>query len=71
MRCFNPMKMGQKLRRKRCDLGISQEEVGLRAGVDGSQISRLERGCANVRLSKFAAVVTTLELSADYLLWEE
>ena len=52
--------VGQNLRRIRTEKGLSQEELALRAGIDRTYISSLERGV-------YSATVTMVGKIADVL----
>ncbi|MGL5341236.1 MAG: helix-turn-helix domain-containing protein [Aeromonas veronii] len=45
-------KFGIKLRAKRTDLGITQEQLALMADIDQSYVGRIERGTVNITLEK-------------------
>ena len=45
-------KFGSKLRAKRTDLGITQEQLALMSDIDQSYVGRIERGTVNITLEK-------------------
>ncbi len=45
-------KFGCKLREKRTNLGITQEQLALMADIDQSYVGRIERGTVNITLEK-------------------
>lgn len=49
------------LRERRVALGVSQEELGARIGVDGSQVAQWELGTRTPRLVSLAAWVEALD----------
>ncbi len=59
------------LRRRRKELGLSQEELGARAGIQMADISRYESGSRDPRLSTLARLAEALELSIGDLLAAE
>lgn len=50
--------MGERIKARRCELGLSQEELAKRAGLSRIEISNLERGA-----TRFARWQTLLKLS--------
>jgi transcriptional regulator with XRE-family HTH domain len=59
---------GRRLLKKRQDKGYSQEELGVRAKLDRTYVSGVERGLRNIGLVNVAALAAALELeSADLL----
>ena len=54
----------EQLKRRRAALGLSQADVASRAGIEQSQVSKLERGL-DVRLSTLMKLLTALELGLD------
>jgi transcriptional regulator with XRE-family HTH domain len=59
---------GVNLKRLREAAGLSQEEVGLRCGMQSSAVSRLERGNRNPRLTTIARLARAIEVPASALL---
>lgn len=45
------IEFGAAIRRRRREVGLTQEELALTVGTDRRVIGRLERGVANVRLT--------------------
>ncbi|HHQ4937635.1 MULTISPECIES: helix-turn-helix domain-containing protein [Aeromonas] len=45
-------KFGNKLRAKRTELGITQEQLALMSDIDQSYVGRIERGTVNITLEK-------------------
>ncbi len=58
---------GKAVREKRVFLGISQEELGDRAGLHRTYISDVERGARNVSLGSIDKLATALEISISTL----
>jgi transcriptional regulator with XRE-family HTH domain len=58
---------GINLRRHREAAGLTQMELGNRTGMDMAEISRLELGKRDPRLSTIVRVATALELTAAEL----
>mgnify|MGYP000176137741 CR=1 FL=1 len=59
---------GLKLRGKRKEFGISQDEIALRTQIDRSYIGRIERGEVNISLEKVYRLAETLGCSPKDLL---
>jgi transcriptional regulator with XRE-family HTH domain len=63
--------IGDRLRARRNELGLSLRELADRLGVTASLISQIERGLANPSVSTLYALVGELDLSLDELLFSE
>lgn len=59
-----PVPPFDQLKRRRVALGLSQADVASRAGIEQSQVSKLERGL-DVRLSTLMKILTALDLDLD------
>ncbi len=59
---------GIKLREKRELLGISQDDLALKSGIDRSYVGRIERGEVNVSLEKVYMLASALSCSPCMLL---
>jgi transcriptional regulator with XRE-family HTH domain len=60
--------LGHLIKRRRTELGISQEELGLRADLDRTYISGLERGVRNPSLTALVSLASGLGISVSNLL---
>ena len=60
--------LGDRLSRLRRSKGWNQRELARRAGLKGSQISKLERGSVTPRVDILPRLSEVLGVSADYLL---
>lgn len=60
--------LGRLVKRHRVALGISQEELGLRANLDRTYISGLERGVRNPSLTALVSLASGLDISVSTLL---
>jgi transcriptional regulator with XRE-family HTH domain len=58
----------ENLRRRRKELGLSQEQLGARASIQMADISRYESGGRDPRLSTVARLAEALEVSIGDLL---
>lgn len=66
------MKIGERIRKKRIELGLSQEELALKMGYKGrSSVSMIE-AADELTLSKVQKVATALNISPVYLMgWQD
>lgn len=60
--------LGYLVRQRRIELGISQEELGLRANLDRTYISGVERGVRNPSLTAIVSLANGLGISVSMLL---
>lgn len=56
-------KVGNRIKKLRNKLGISQEELGFRSGVHRTYIASLEVGKRNISISTLEKIVKALEVS--------
>lgn len=63
--------IGERLRARRHELGLSLRELAHRLGVSPSLISQIERGRANPSVSTLYALVAALNVSLDELLFND
>ena len=67
-------RFGQNLRRYRRVAGLSQEQLGLRAGLHRTEIGLLERGARIPRIDTLLKLATGLDIAPSDLLagisWE-
>ncbi|RDI97537.1 XRE family transcriptional regulator [Dyella solisilvae] len=61
---------GEVLTRHRTNAGISQEELALRADVDRTFVSRLERGIRQPTITTLFAIAQALDVQAADLVRE-
>jgi len=59
--------LGHVIRRRRKELGLSQEEVALDAGTDQSRISRIENAGANPGFALVERIAQALDLEPGEL----
>ena len=64
------MTFGQKIKYRREELGYTQEEFAKRVHTTQPYISRLERGHFNPSMKMIAKISTALNISVDYLLFD-
>jgi transcriptional regulator with XRE-family HTH domain len=61
-------KLGENVKKARAERGWTQEDLSARTGLATVQISRIERGVREVRISTFIRLVDGLETDANSLL---
>jgi transcriptional regulator with XRE-family HTH domain len=60
--------LGKNLRAARERLGLTQEEVGARSGVQAGEVSRIERGKRDPQVSTVEKLAAAVELPPGRLL---
>lgn len=66
------MKIGEKIRERRLELGWSQRELAVKMDYDHSTIGRIERGIIDIPQSRIAQFADVLRVSIAYLMgWDE
>jgi transcriptional regulator with XRE-family HTH domain len=60
--------VGENVRRAREAIGLSQEELGDKAGIDRTYVSGVERGVRNPTVKVLARLAEALETTPDKLL---
>jgi len=60
--------LGQAIRRRREDIGLSQEELGNLSGLHRTYIGSVERGERNLTISSLSAIARALQLMPHQLL---
>lgn len=63
--------VGSNVRRAREAIGLSQEELGDKAGIDRTYVSGVERGVRNPTVKVLARLAEALETTPDKLLVRE
>ena len=73
MRSETLVDIGNRIRRKREELGLSQEELKNKTGYSNrSTIARNERGDINITSSKIEAIAKALDTTPAYIMgWDE
>jgi transcriptional regulator with XRE-family HTH domain len=62
------IRLGERLREKRHELGLSQEVFADKCGLDRTYISGIERGRRNVSLLNIEIIANALEISVAELM---
>ena len=65
------MTFGQKIRNRRKELDYTQAELAERVHTTQPYISRLEKGWFNPSMQMIINIATALNISTDYLLFED
>jgi transcriptional regulator with XRE-family HTH domain len=60
--------LGQRIRKKREELGLSQEKFAEKCEFDRTYISLLERGKRNISFTNLLRIADGLEISASELI---
>lgn len=60
--------LGYLVKKRRIEMGISQEELGLRANLDRTYISGVERGVRNPSLTALVSLAEGLDITVSKLL---
>ena len=64
------MTFGQKIRNRRKELDYTQAELAERVHTTQPYVSRLERGWFNPSMQMIVKISTALNISVDYLLFD-
>lgn len=60
-------RVGKRIKQRREELGLTQEQLALKLGVATNYISTIERGASFPRYEKIVMILNTLQTSADYI----
>lgn len=60
--------LGERVRRRRMALGLSQTEFAKQAGIPVPRLSNIEHGHQSIYIERLAALAKALNVSTDYLL---
>lgn len=61
-------KLGQKIRQRRIELGLTQEELATNSGLNRSYISEVESGKRNISLNNIEKIAHALKIPIANLL---
>lgn len=61
--------IGQRIRKIRKAMGLSQEQIAERVGISVTHMSHIETGNTKLSLEVFAAITSSLDCRADELLF--
>ena len=62
------IQLGIRLRKKRLNLGLSQDELARKIGLTFQQIQKYERGTNRISVSRLLDLCKALSVNADYFL---
>ncbi len=62
--------VGERIRRKRCELGMTQEQLAQKCAISTSYIGHLERGTGSMSVNILMLISHALGVSADYILMD-
>ena len=65
------VKFGERVRLRREELGLSQEEFAFQSGIHRTYVSGIERGVRNPSLTMVERIVQALDIEIDDLLDKE
>ena len=65
------LEIGERIRRRRLELHLSQEQLAERAGISVNTLSRLECGQSSTSINKFRRILLALDADANYLIGME
>lgn len=60
--------LGERIRRRRVELGMTQEQLGHSVGLSYQQIQKYERGASRIAVSKLLEIAGQLRVGPDYFL---
>lgn len=60
-------RVGQRIKQRREELGLTQEQLAHKLGVATNYISTIERGASFPRYEKLVMILNALQTSADYI----
>lgn len=60
--------LGMRIKNIRTEMGLSQEELAFRCGIDAAQLGRIERGQRSAMLDTFEKIANGLGISLSQLL---
>ena len=63
--------LGSRIREARLNTGLSQHRLAADAGIGDMYLSEIERGLKMPSMNIFIKIISTLNVSADYILRDE
>lgn len=64
----NSDQMGKKIRERRVEFGLSQEELGEKLGISYQQVQKYEKGTSQLTVDKLQKIAHILDVRTDYFL---
>ncbi len=68
---MNYYEIGQRIRKNRKAIGLSQEELAEKVGISATHMSHIETGNTKLSLPVLVSLAEELEVNTDELLFEE
>ena len=65
---YNQKKIGNKIKKRRIELGISQKELAKKTNISPAIMSQHENGDVAISLSKLIEIANVLDTTPNYLL---
>ena len=65
------LEIGERIRKRRLELHLSQEQLAEKAGISVNTLSRLECGQSSTSIDKFRRILLALDADANYLIGME
>ena len=65
------LEIGERIRKRRLELHLSQEQLAEKAGISVNTLSRLECGQSSTSINKFRRILLALDADANYLIGME
>ena len=62
------LEIGERIRKRRLELHLSQEQLAERAGISVNTLIRLECGQSSTSIDKFRRILLALDADANYLI---
>jgi len=60
--------LGERVRRRRMELGLNQVEFAKQAGIPVPRLSSIEHGHQSIYVERLVTLAQTLQVTTDYLL---
>lgn len=68
---YDRIAVGERIRRKRIQLGLSQDELAVRINRATKYCSDIERGMCGMSIETMLAIAKSLDMNLDYMMFGE
>lgn len=68
---YDKITVGERIRRKRIQLGLSQDELAVRIDRATKYCSDIERGMCGMSIETMLAIAKALDMNLDYMMFGE
>ena len=68
---YDKIAVGERIRRKRIQLGLSQDELAVRINRATKYCSDIERGMCGMSIETMLAIAKSLDMNLDYMMFGE